>query len=195
MVGLAGTVSPLASLEVGMDVYDRDLVHHVALTRDAVRRWLADLHGTIANTLVSGAGDMESAESGLGLWRLAVAARDRPAVAEAIRAGAGDGEFFDPTLHAPALRRIADETGGKYYTPATAGTLAEDVRYAGRGVTALEIDGDRIRLVYWFKEKQGRRFVSTRNHEPEQLGSSGFYRIVLNEDHLDYVFSRIHLLA
>ena len=64
-----------------------------------------------------------------------------------------------------------------------------------RGVTALEIDGDRIRLVYWFKEKQGRRFVSTRNHEPEQLGSSGFYRIVLNEDHLDYVFSRIHLLA
>jgi UDP-2,3-diacylglucosamine pyrophosphatase LpxH len=64
-----------------------------------------------------------------------------------------------------------------------------------RGVTALEIDGDRIRLVYWFKEKQGRRFVSTRNHEPEQLGNSGFYRIVLNEDHLDYVFSRIHLLA
>jgi uncharacterized membrane protein len=55
-----------------------------------------------------------------------------------VRAGTGDGEFFDPTLHATALRRIADETGGKYYTPATAGTLAEDVRYAGRGVTSLE---------------------------------------------------------
>ena len=64
-----------------------------------------------------------------------------------------------------------------------------------RGVTALEIDGDRIRLVYWFREKQGRRFASTRNHAPEQLGKSGFFRIVLNEDHLDYVFSRIHLLA
>jgi predicted phosphodiesterase len=64
-----------------------------------------------------------------------------------------------------------------------------------RGVTALEIDGDRIRLVYWFKEKQGRRFVSDRNHDPEQLGNTGFYRIVLNEDHLDYVFSRIRLLA
>jgi UDP-2,3-diacylglucosamine pyrophosphatase LpxH len=64
-----------------------------------------------------------------------------------------------------------------------------------RGVTALEIDGDRIRLVYWFKGKQGRRFVSDRNSEPEQLGSTGFYRIVLNEDHLDYVFSRIRLLA
>jgi predicted phosphodiesterase len=64
-----------------------------------------------------------------------------------------------------------------------------------RGVTALEIDGDHIRLVYWFKEKQGRRFVSDRYHEPEQLGDTGFYRIVLNEDHLDYVFSRLHLLA
>ncbi|NTU53019.1 MAG: metallophosphoesterase [Chlorobiaceae bacterium] len=64
-----------------------------------------------------------------------------------------------------------------------------------RGVTALEIDGDRIRLVYWFKEKQGRRFVSDRSNQAEQLGNTGFYRIVLNEDHLDYVFSRIHLLA
>jgi UDP-2,3-diacylglucosamine pyrophosphatase LpxH len=64
-----------------------------------------------------------------------------------------------------------------------------------RGATALEIDGDRIRLVYWFKGKQGRRFVSDRNSEPEQLGSTGYYRIVLNEDHLDYVFSRIRLLA
>jgi len=64
-----------------------------------------------------------------------------------------------------------------------------------RGVTAIEIDGDRIRLVYWFKGKPGRRFVSDRNHVPEQLGKTGFSRIVLNEDQLDYVFSRIHLLA
>ncbi|NTV25391.1 MAG: metallophosphoesterase [Chlorobiaceae bacterium] len=64
-----------------------------------------------------------------------------------------------------------------------------------RGVTAIEIDGDRIRLVYWFKRKQGRKFVSDRNSEPEQLGSSGYFRIVLNEDHLDYVFSRLNLLA
>ena len=64
-----------------------------------------------------------------------------------------------------------------------------------RGVTVLEIDGDRIRLVYWFKGKQGRRFASDRNSEPEPLGNTGYFRIVLNEDHLDYVFSRIRLLA
>ena len=64
-----------------------------------------------------------------------------------------------------------------------------------RGVTALEIDGDRIRLVYWFKGKQGRRFVSDRNAEAEPLGHTGYSRIVLNEDHLDYVFTRLKLLA
>lgn len=64
-----------------------------------------------------------------------------------------------------------------------------------RGVTAIEIDGGRIRLVYWFKGKPGRRFVSDCNHGPERLGKTGFSRIVLNEDQLDYVFSRIHLLA
>jgi UDP-2,3-diacylglucosamine pyrophosphatase LpxH len=64
-----------------------------------------------------------------------------------------------------------------------------------RGITALEIDGDRIRLVYWYNGKQSRKFISDRNNRPKQLGRTGFYRIVLNEDHLDYVFSRIHLLA
>ena len=39
LVGLAGTVSTVASLEVEMIEYDRDLVHHVVLTADHVRRW------------------------------------------------------------------------------------------------------------------------------------------------------------
>jgi hypothetical protein len=34
-----------------------------------------------------------------------------------VRAGAGDAEFFDPTMHEAPLRRIADETGGRFYTP------------------------------------------------------------------------------
>jgi exopolyphosphatase/guanosine-5'-triphosphate,3'-diphosphate pyrophosphatase len=39
MVGLAGTVSTLAALEVGMVTYDRDLVHHVVLSAEAVAGW------------------------------------------------------------------------------------------------------------------------------------------------------------
>jgi uncharacterized membrane protein len=55
-----------------------------------------------------------------------------------VRAGAGDGEYFDPTMHETPLRRIADETGGRFYTTANVAGLAEDVSYAGRGVTSVE---------------------------------------------------------
>jgi predicted phosphodiesterase len=64
-----------------------------------------------------------------------------------------------------------------------------------RGITALEIEGNTIRLVYWYNGKQNRKFISERDNRPMELGSSGFSRIVLNEDSLDYVFSRLHLLA
>ena len=55
-----------------------------------------------------------------------------------VRAGAGDAEFFDPTMHEAPLQRIADETSGRFYTPATVAGLPEDVSYAGRGVTSVE---------------------------------------------------------
>ena len=55
-----------------------------------------------------------------------------------VRAGPSDVEFFDPTMHEGPLRRIADETGGRFYTPDTTAGLSEDVRYAGRGVTSVE---------------------------------------------------------
>ena len=55
-----------------------------------------------------------------------------------VRAGASDSEYFDPTMHEGPLRRIAEETGGTFYTPETAMGMAEDVRYAGRGVTSVE---------------------------------------------------------
>ena len=47
-------------------------------------------------------------------------------------------EYFDPVMHAAPLRRIAEETGGRFYTPDTVANMAEDVRYGGRGVTAVE---------------------------------------------------------
>ncbi len=55
-----------------------------------------------------------------------------------VRAMASDAEYFDPTMHEAPLRRIADETGGRFYTPETMAGMAEDIRYAGRGVTSVE---------------------------------------------------------
>ena len=55
-----------------------------------------------------------------------------------VRAAPGDAEYFDATMHAPTLRRIAEETGGRFYTSETMKGLAEDLRYTGRGVTTVE---------------------------------------------------------
>jgi len=55
-----------------------------------------------------------------------------------VRAGPSEAEFFDPTMHAAPLRRIAEETGGQFYTADTARGLTEDIRYTGRGVTSIE---------------------------------------------------------
>ena len=41
-------------------------------------------------------------------------------------------------MNAARLKRIADETGGRFYKAADAAALAEDVRYSGRGVTTTE---------------------------------------------------------
>jgi hypothetical protein len=46
-------------------------------------------------------------------------------------------EYFDAEMRAPLLKRMADETGGRYYTPATASSLAEDVALSKRGVTVV----------------------------------------------------------
>ena len=54
------------------------------------------------------------------------------------RAAPGDAEYFDATMHAGTLRRIADETGGRFYQAADTTQLADDLRYTGRGVTTVE---------------------------------------------------------
>ena len=55
-----------------------------------------------------------------------------------VRATPSDAEYFDATMHAPRLQRIAEETGGRFYTPETVAGMPEDLRYTGRGVTTVE---------------------------------------------------------
>ena len=55
-----------------------------------------------------------------------------------VRAVPGDGEYFDATMQAARLQRIADETGGRFYTAANVAGLPEDLQYTGRGVTTIE---------------------------------------------------------
>jgi hypothetical protein len=46
-------------------------------------------------------------------------------------------EFYGAEMRRPLLQRIADETGGKFYTPATMKTLPEDIALNKRGVTVV----------------------------------------------------------
>lgn len=47
-------------------------------------------------------------------------------------------EYFDAAMRPAVLQRIARETGGRFYTPATVGTLANDMMYTQSGTTVVE---------------------------------------------------------
>ena len=55
-----------------------------------------------------------------------------------IQVAPSDAEFYNSTMRSSLLQRVADETGGRYYTPETVGSLPEDVQYVGGGVTVVE---------------------------------------------------------
>jgi uncharacterized membrane protein len=55
-----------------------------------------------------------------------------------VRASAADSEYFDAAMRAPLLKRIAEETGGRFYTADSVAALPEAISYSGRGVTVVE---------------------------------------------------------
>lgn len=64
-----------------------------------------------------------------------------------------------------------------------------------RGMTCLEISNGKIRLVHWFDKNISKKYLRQSGYEAEQLGNSDFYRMVINEESLDYIFARIKFLA
>jgi len=77
-----------------------------------------------------------------GLYEIGVAAtRGEEAVGTDtafVRAAPDDGEYFDAAMRATLLKRLAEDTGGRFYTAATASALADDITYLGRGVTVVQ---------------------------------------------------------
>lgn len=64
-----------------------------------------------------------------------------------------------------------------------------------RGMTCLEIEDQNIRLVHWFDKKISKKYLQQTGYTPDQLGDSDFYRMVINEESLDYIFTRIKFLG
>jgi hypothetical protein len=55
-----------------------------------------------------------------------------------VQAVPSEDEFFNANMHAAELRRIAEQTGGRFYTTDTIAALPDDLRYSGRGITTVE---------------------------------------------------------
>ena len=132
-VTVEATVKDKAHVELnGADVTAR-VTRPSGGTVDVPLEWSGEIDGLYRGTFVS---------TEAGTYEVAVDASQGADIVGSdvafVRAGPSDEEFFDPTMHEGPLRRIADESGGRFYTPATAAGLAEDVRYTGRGVTSVE---------------------------------------------------------
>jgi exopolyphosphatase / guanosine-5'-triphosphate,3'-diphosphate pyrophosphatase len=56
LVGLAGTVTTLASLQLGLDEYDRDRIHHAVLTIGSVYDWYRTLAAEVRSARLDRAG-------------------------------------------------------------------------------------------------------------------------------------------
>jgi hypothetical protein len=77
-----------------------------------------------------------------GRYEVAVSAArgDKPLGSDAVHltAASGEAEFFDAAMRRSLLERIAEETGGRFFTPSTASSLADAISYTGHGVTVVE---------------------------------------------------------
>ena len=47
-------------------------------------------------------------------------------------------EYFDASMRGTTLRRVADQTGGRFYTPENVANLPEDLSLTGAGVALTE---------------------------------------------------------
>jgi len=77
-----------------------------------------------------------------GLYEVSVkASRDADTLGTTVtfvNVAPSDAEYFDASMRATTLRRIAEETGGRFYTPETIADLPEDISLTGAGVTLTE---------------------------------------------------------
>jgi len=64
-----------------------------------------------------------------------------------------------------------------------------------KGFNAIEMTQEDIALVYWFTEGKSKKFVTRGGYKIERITGRPYYRAVLNQNRLDYIFARIKLLG
>jgi uncharacterized membrane protein len=142
---LSDRVEPGESVTLIADVVDRSFVElndakvvaHITrpggIVEDVPMHWTGERSGEYRATFAAAdqgiyTADVEALRGQTPIGRSATQVRAVPS----------DAEYFDATMQAGRLKRIAEETGGKFYDAESAIALAEDVQYTGRGVTTVE---------------------------------------------------------
>jgi len=135
-----GQVVPLTAQVVDhdyLDVNNARVTAHVTApsgrTTDVAMDWTVEHDGEYKSNFVP---DEE------GMYTVSVnATRDQKDLGTDVlhvRSSAGDSEYFDASMRAPLLKRIAEETGGHFFTSENAAGLPEAISISGRGVTVVE---------------------------------------------------------
>jgi hypothetical protein len=119
-------------------------------TRDLPMEWAVDRDGEYRATFTpEESGNYEvvaevdagaAARTGSSARGTADTTRDRRSDATYVRVNAAtesSREFVDAEMRASLLQRIARETGGRFYTPASVASLPEDIALSKRGVTVV----------------------------------------------------------
>lgn len=84
---------------------------------------------------------------------------------------------------------------GSIYNPMTLPCLFNSGCVIGRkGLTSIEIQGGRIKLVYWYDSRNSRQNYQYEGLAPEPLPGTPWERLVMKQDDIEYIFSRIDLL-
>ncbi len=117
---------------------DARMVAHVkapsGVVKDVPLEWVVDRDGEYQASYAS-------EETGLHTVRVSASGQKAgdPGASDSAFVAVADlnAEFFGAEMRRPLLQRIADETGGKFYTPATMNTLPEDIAMTKRGVTVI----------------------------------------------------------
>jgi len=112
-----------------LSVNDAQVVAHVAgpagPARDVPLEWAVDRDGEYH-------GSFTPDQPGIYSVRVEAKSRDGSVTGDStfVRVADLNAEYVDAEMRAALLQRLARETGGRFYTPATVSTLAEDVTVA-----------------------------------------------------------------
>lgn len=138
MPGQPATIRAMVADTLYTPRNDARVVMHVsgatagAATRDVPMQWVVDRDGEYHASFTP-------AGPGLQVVRVDATAPNGQVLRDSIVVRVGDmnAEYVDAEMRAPLLKRIADETGGKFYRPGHTATLVEDVAMSKNGVTVV----------------------------------------------------------